>query len=134
MTDNFFSYIGKRIRFLMRSQDITFQELSRRSGVAKKTIELAIREPENRTLKTLKKIADGLNVSVHYLLDPFVPQNTVEMPYKRVIALLPQGVASLLEERSKELGIPQNIYVGNIILQTLQHQQDQGQHDQRTKP
>ena len=111
--------IGKKIRTSMEKRGLTFEALAERAGVSKKTVELAIQEPLSRTLETLIKIANALQVSLLYLLEPAPPweEELTQPRNEKIYARVPESVAQVLQARAKELGISIAAYVAGILAQ-----------------
>lgn len=63
------SKIGKRIQKVRKKEGLTQQELAKKSDVLLTTLtKIEVGNNNNPTIKTLKKIADALEVTVDYLL------------------------------------------------------------------
>lgn len=61
------AYVGKRIRYLRKSENLTQQELAAIIGVAKSTISMYENDQREPDFETLEAIADYFNVDMNYL-------------------------------------------------------------------
>lgn len=110
--------VGKRIKRLRQSQNLTVQELAKRSGVSPGYLSEVERGIPAVSLDKLRQIAEGLGVAVEVLLDDSTTgddsgQNVVHIPAAlsaaadqlnlshRATLLLLQGQRSLTARRSK---------------------------------
>ncbi len=73
--------IGKRIKVVREKKEITQEELEVKTGINAKYISAVERGQKNVTIKTLDKIAKGLEVELYQLFlfsDDFEPEKTVK--------------------------------------------------------
>jgi predicted DNA-binding mobile mystery protein A len=98
---------GGWIKNIRTALAMTAKQLARRTGVSQNAISEAERaEVEGRiTLKTLKKIAEGLDCDVTYALIPRAPldlilRNHATQAAQRIVAEVAQGMA--LEDQSTD--------------------------------
>lgn len=61
-------FLGKRIQFIREKRNITQEELADRSGINSKYISAIERGQKNATIKTLEKIAIGLEIECYELM------------------------------------------------------------------
>lgn len=64
MNSNLNKIFGRRVAELRRSQQLSQEELADRCGVHRTYIGAIERGEKSPTLNTIKKIADGLNISI----------------------------------------------------------------------
>lgn len=69
--------IPTRIKDLTYEQDISINELAKRSRITQSTLNNIINENKSPTLKTIEKICNGLGISLHEFFD-FPPYNLVK--------------------------------------------------------
>lgn len=65
--------IGKKIQFIREKRGLTQEQMEERTGVNTKYISAIERGQKNATVKTLEKIAKGLNVELYELF--LLPQD-----------------------------------------------------------
>lgn len=109
--------VGRRIKRLRQAQDITGQELAKRSNISAGYLSEVERGLSAVSVDKLKQVAEGLGVGVDVLLGDYPAdaqgQNVVQIPsalssaaeqlnlsYRATLALF-QGQRSLLARRSK---------------------------------
>jgi transcriptional regulator with XRE-family HTH domain len=108
--------VGKRIKRLRQAQDITVQELAKRSTISAGYLSEVERGMSAVSIDKLKQVAEGLGIGVDALLDDSQAeaqgQNMIQIPsalssaaellnlsYRATLALF-QGQRSLLARRS----------------------------------
>lgn len=64
---NILASLGKRIQFVREKEGLTQEQLEDKTGVNTKYISAIERGQKNVTIKTLEKIANGLNVELYEL-------------------------------------------------------------------
>lgn len=88
--------IGSRIQFIREKRGLTQEQLEERSGVNTKYISAIERGQKNATVKTLEKIANGLDIELYELF--LLPQDlSSEKTAKKAIeSLLKEADAKTL--------------------------------------
>jgi len=118
------SFLAERIRELMKEKGLTYEDLAKRAGIAERTLELALKEPENMSLEFLMKIAWGLGVSIVLLFQPVtgveIERDRKAGNRKRLTLGIEEVVVDALRERAEELGISRNRLIEEILRQAVQ--------------
>lgn len=79
--------LGKRVKALREKRELTQEELEEKTGVNTKYISAIERGQKNATIKTLEKIAEGLDVEL-YELFLFTVEPGSERAMRKVIESL----------------------------------------------
>lgn len=82
-----FSLLGKRVKVLRERKGLTQEELEEKTGINTKYISAIERGNKNATIKTLEKIAEGLDVEL-YELFLFTVEPGSERAMRKVIESL----------------------------------------------
>ena len=69
-----YNSIAERIKILTDEQNISINELAKRSNLTQSTLNNIINDQKSPTLKTIEKICNGLGISLHEFFD-FPPYN-----------------------------------------------------------
>jgi len=101
-------YVGRKLRRLMDDRGISIRKLAKMTGLAKRTIELALSSPEGRTLETMQKIAQALEVPLNLLLSPdpipgWLLQGGSKGKEVEVSVRVPKSFVDRLRKTAKEL-------------------------------
>lgn len=69
MNDNLNKIFGRKIAKLRLQQNLSQEELAERCGIHRTYMGAIERGEKSPTLNTIKKIADGLNISIREIFD-----------------------------------------------------------------
>lgn len=99
---------GKKIKSLRKDLSLTQKELGLISGISQEQIARYERGNSNPTVKALKKIADGLNISIDYFQNENVSSCELDIEYFKLKEVLPE------KERISLLSIFKAYYISSI--------------------
>lgn len=94
---NVAEFLGRRIRTLRKSKNLTQEELGGRAGINYKHLGAIERGDENPSLSVLDKIADGLRVEILELFR-FQHEETDPVKLKKILT----GIINSIENKEVE--------------------------------
>ena len=119
---DYYKLISSRIRHAVDYSPYSWRDLYKKEIILPQTLSLAIKEPEKRTLETLREIVEALGMTLLGLLDPMRTENERDFisfgSTKSVHVRLPEQVAKDLRDRADRLGVSLSSFV-RLILQDL---------------